>query len=68
MFIEGFLPDWFADLLGNPPLHRTDYRGDRRGGYHPPAGVGFDTQNEMDVIGHNAILIYNDVFIMGCNL
>ena len=37
--VKGFLPHGSAELPGNPPFHRTNYRRHRRGGYYPPADL-----------------------------
>ena len=35
-----------------------------RGGYHPPALIGGNCKNQMNMVRHNAIFVYCNTFIV----
>ncbi len=57
VLMKGFLPKRASGLLGSPAFHLPDDRADRRGGNLPPAFVCMDANKQMNMIGHNHILI-----------
>ena len=34
------------------------------GGYHPPALIGGNCKNQMNMVRHNAIFVYRNIFIV----
>ena len=57
VLMKGFLPQRASGLHGSPAFHLPDDRADRRGGNLPPAFVCMDVNKQMNMIGHDHILI-----------
>ena len=59
----GFLPKSRLGLYRGPPFQLTDNGTNRRGGNLPPVVIRIDTENQVDMIGHDDIIINENRWI-----
>lgn len=46
-----------TDLFGNDPFELLHYSGDRRGDHWSSVSIGIDLQQQMNVVGHNNVVV-----------
>ena len=55
--VKKLLPNGMTDLFGNDPFELLHYSGDRRGDHRSSVSIGIDLQQQMNVVGHNSVVI-----------